>query len=41
MISVLNIAMRFAALKAEFETQLLEEAQFNQAIAEILAKVQI
>ncbi len=34
-----NFAERFAALKAEFEGQLLEEAKLNQAIAENLAKV--
>jgi type I restriction enzyme M protein len=34
-----NFAERFAALKAEYEAQLLEEAQLNQAIAENLAKV--
>ncbi|MGO2106027.1 MAG: N-6 DNA methylase [Proteus vulgaris] len=32
---------RFTALKAEFETQLEEEAKLNQAIAENLAKVMI
>ena len=32
---------RFTALKAEFETQLLEEAALNQAIAENLAKVKL
>ena len=32
---------RFAALKAEFEAQLLEETALNQAIAENLAKVKI
>jgi len=32
---------RFAALKAEFEAQLLEETTLNQAIAENLAKVKI
>jgi type I restriction enzyme M protein len=35
-----NFAERYAALKAEFEAQLLEEAVLNQAIAENLAKVQ-
>lgn len=35
-----NFAERFAALKAEFDTQLLEEAALNNAIAENLAKVQ-
>lgn len=34
-----NFAERFAALKAEFEAQLLEEAKLNKAIAENLAKV--
>ena len=29
---------RFAALKAEFETQLVEEAALNRAIAENLSK---
>jgi type I restriction enzyme M protein len=32
---------RFAALKAEFEAQLLEETALNKAIAENLAKVQL
>jgi type I restriction enzyme M protein len=36
-----NFAERFAALKAEFEAQLLDEAKLNQAIAENLAKVKI
>jgi type I restriction enzyme M protein len=36
-----NFAERFAALKAEFEAQLLEETQLNQAIAENLAKVEL
>jgi len=36
-----NFAERFAALKAEFEAQLLEEAKLNQAIAENLAKVKV
>lgn len=36
-----NFAERFAALKAEFEVQLLEEAKLNQAIAENLAKVNV
>lgn len=35
-----NFAERFATLKAEFDAQLLEEAELNQAIAENLAKVQ-
>ncbi|MBI5429438.1 MAG: SAM-dependent DNA methyltransferase [Nitrosomonadales bacterium] len=34
-----NFAERFAALKAEFEAQLLEEAKLNRAIAENLARV--
>jgi type I restriction enzyme M protein len=34
-----NFAERFAALKAEFEAQLVEESELNQAIAENLAKV--
>ena len=34
-----NFAERFAALKSEFEAQLLEEARLNAAIAENLAKV--
>jgi len=36
-----NFAERFAALKAEFEAQLLEEAKLNKAIAENLVRVQI
>lgn len=36
-----NFAERFAALKAEFEAQLEEEARLNQAIAENLAKVKL
>ena len=36
-----NFSERFLALKAEFESQLVEEAQLNQAIAENLAKVTI
>jgi type I restriction enzyme M protein len=32
---------RFAALKAEFEAQLIEEAHLNQVIAENLAKIQL
>jgi type I restriction enzyme M protein len=34
-----NFPERFATPKAEFEAQLLEEAQLNQAIADNLAKV--
>ena len=36
-----NFAERFAALKAEFEAQLQEEAKLNKAIAENLAKVKV
>lgn len=36
-----NFAERFAALKTEFEAQLLEEAELNKAIAENLAKVRV
>ncbi len=36
-----NFAERFAALKAEFEAQLLEEAVLNKAIAENLARVKV
>jgi len=36
-----NFPERFAALKAEFEAQLQEEAVLNQAIAESLARVQL
>ena len=36
-----NFAERFTQLKAEFEAQLLEEAQLNKAIAENLAKVKV
>jgi type I restriction enzyme M protein len=36
-----NFAERFAALKAEFEAQLLEETKLNKAIAENLAKVKV
>ena len=36
-----NFAERFAALKAEFEAQLVEEARLNAAIAENLAKVRL
>lgn len=34
-----NFTERFAALKAEFEAQLIEEAKLNQSIAENLARV--
>ncbi len=36
-----NFADRFAALKAEFEAQLVEEAALNRAIAESLAKIRL
>ncbi len=36
-----DFAERFAALKAEFEAQILEEATLNQTIAENLAKVEL
>ena len=36
-----NFPERFAALKAEFEVQLQEEAVLNQAIIESLARVKI
>ena len=36
-----NFAERFTALKAEFEAQLIEEAELNKAIAENLAKVKL
>ena len=36
-----NFVERFAALKAEFEAQLLEEAELNKAIIENLARVKI
>lgn len=36
-----NFAERFAALKAEFEAQLKEEAVLNKAIAESLARVKL
>jgi type I restriction enzyme M protein len=36
-----NFAERFAALKAEFEEQLLEELKLNKVIAENLAKVKV
>ena len=36
-----NVAERFAALKAEFEAQVLGETKLNQAIVENLAKVKV
>jgi type I restriction enzyme M protein len=36
-----NFAERFTALKAEFEAQLIEEAELNKAIAENLARVKV
>ncbi len=36
-----DFASRFAALKAEFEAQLVEEAELNKAIAENLARIKI
>jgi len=36
-----NFAERFNALKAEFEAQLVEEAELNRLIAENLAKVNV
>ena len=36
-----NFAERFNALKAEFEAQLVEEAELNKAIAENLAKIKL
>ena len=36
-----NFVERFAALKAEFEAQLLEETRLNQAITENLARVKL
>ena len=36
-----NFAERFAALKAEFEAQLLDEARLNAAIAQNLARVKL
>jgi type I restriction enzyme M protein len=34
-----NFVERFAALKAEFEAELLEEAKLSKAIVESLARV--
>ena len=36
-----RVAERFAALKAEFEAQLVVEERLNTAIAESLAKVKV
>ena len=36
-----NFAERFAALKAEFEAQLVEEADLNQAIVENLRRIKL
>ena len=36
-----NFPERFAALKAEFESQLKEEVVLNKAIAESLARVKL
>ena len=36
-----DFAERFATLKAEFEAQLVEEAELNKAIAENLARIKI
>ncbi len=36
-----DFAERFAALRAEFEAQLVEETQLNQAIAESLARIKL
>ena len=36
-----DFAEHFAALKAEFASQLLEEAELNKAIAENLARIKI
>ncbi|MBV5288992.1 MAG: SAM-dependent DNA methyltransferase [Pelodictyon phaeoclathratiforme] len=36
-----DFAERFVSLKAEFEAQLLEEAELNKAIAENLARIKI
>ena len=36
-----NFNERFSALKAEFEAQLVEEAELNQAIIDNLARVVI
>ncbi|MDD2661748.1 MAG: N-6 DNA methylase [Methylococcales bacterium] len=36
-----RVKERFAALKAEFEAQLIEEAELNKAIARNLARIEI